>query len=433
MRRQKLTVDRQTAIQPVDTETWHKEIKDVFSRMSKGIQSEINKLPETSGVIKNVLSAIQWHNSIRPKSTIKNQNRQFSLISASAPKWDSSGKYPAWSYIRLIQELYVARNFNLAFRRYFNCYFDRDHYLSDTIDFVSEIKDEFKFNIYDDPGIAESVASEQILVSGLENDIAHELALAHTLSYEIKLDRISAINIATASYIIADFTAADDLNFNLDDPLDFIHTREYSNDPSQAYPLFFQCQYLSILQEAFMPDLSISFPMFNCFHLKGKIGDAMITGPGLVEFDLERDGTVHPIDLQGERPAEIAGYGYDLAFPMTAIPLGNLRRQCPKWRSDRRFRQLGVLPFLFPGNNNVWTMYSERLLDLLKVDRIFALMPHMEYWSKPFSDWADDDWNNCGLSALWDINSGYVLWAKGANKFDDMYKIGKPIEEFLKT
>ncbi|MEK7400561.1 MAG: hypothetical protein AAB116_26755, partial [Candidatus Poribacteria bacterium] len=143
--------------------------------------------------------------------------------------------------------------------------------------------------------------------------------------------------------------------------------------------------------------------------------------------------TVHPVDLQGERPKEIARYGYDLVFPMTAIPLGNLRRQCSEWRSSRRLRPMGVLPFLFHSSGNVWARYPEKFLDLFKVDRIFTLMPDIEYWSKPFSDWTDDDWSNCGLSALWDIRSGRVLWAKGAHKVDEMNNIGKPIEEFLKT
>ena len=40
--------------------------------------------------------------------------------------------------------------------------------------------------------------------------------------------------------------------------------------------------------------------------------------------------------------------GYDLTFPMTAVPLGQLRRECGEWRSDRWYRPLGVAPFLLP-------------------------------------------------------------------------------------
>jgi hypothetical protein len=190
--------------------------------------------------------------------------------------------------------------------------------------------------------------------------------------------------------------------------------------------------YSSIIQEAFWPDLSRSFPMFNLFHLRGKIGDAMLTGPGLVEFDRESDGrTVHPVDLEGKRPEEVARFGYDLVFPMTAVPLGNLRMQCPKWRSERKYRPLGVAPFLLPGLDKIWSKHSEIFSNLFKVDRIFALLPRIELWSKPFNQWTDEDWKTCGLSALWDIESGKVLWAKGPQCVDGMHEIGKPIEEFI--
>jgi hypothetical protein len=209
----------------------------------------------------------------------------------------------------------------------------------------------------------------------------------------------------------------------------FVHTRVL--DLVDA--AFGQSVYSSTLQEGFWPDLSHSFPMFNCFHLRGRIGDAMLIGPGLVEFDLERDGrTVHPVDLEGRYPEEVTRSGYDLVFPMTAVPLGELRRQCPEWRSDREYRSLGVVPFLAPDAAECWSRQSQRLLQLFKVDRIFALLPRIEFWSKPFAEWTDEDWKTSGLSALWDIRFGRVLWAKGAHHVDEMQSIGKPIEEFLK-
>ena len=46
--------------------------------------------------------------------------------------------------------------------------------------------------------------------------------------------------------------------------------------------------------------------------------------------------------------------------------------------------------------------------------------------------WTAEDWETCGLSALWDIRSGRVLWAKGAHHVDEMQEVGKPVDEFLK-
>ena len=49
---------------------------------------------------------------------------------------------------------------------------------------------------------------------------------------------------------------------------------------------------------------------------------------------------------------------------------------------------------------------------------------------KPFADWTDDDWANCGISALWRIEEGRVLWADGAWTREEMLAVGVPYEEF---
>ena len=58
-------------------------------------------------------------------------------------------------------------------------------------------------------------------------------------------------------------------------------------------------------------------------------------------------------------------------------------------------------------------------------------MPKPELWLKRFDDWTETDWRTCGLSALWDIESGIVYWAEGAHQAEDMKRIGKPIEQFI--
>ena len=116
---------------------------------------------------------------------------------------------------------------------------------------------------------------------------------------------------------------------------------------------------------------------------------------------------------------------------MTAIPLGALRKNCPKWRSDRRLRPLGVAPFLLPEAQEVWPRHADFLRQRFRVDRLFALLPRIELWSKPFAEWSDDDWQTCGYSALWDVTTGRVLWAKGAHEVAEMPEVGKPFDEFF--
>ena len=223
------------------------------------------------------------------------------------------------------------------------------------------------------------------------------------------------------------------LNFRLGRGItsDFARYRDFACAPvtdSNAVTSLF-----SLLQAAFFPDLSRSFPMLGCFNLQGNIGDAMLIGPGLVEFELECDGrTVHPVDLQGHHPKALSRFGYDLVFPMTAIPLGTLRKTCPAWRSDRNLRRLGTLPFVLPGQGNLQPRFTDVFEPRLQVDRIFALLPRFELWSKPFDEWTDEDWQTRVQSALWIIETGEVLWAQGAYTVEEMHRVGQPRKTFSK-
>ncbi len=65
------------------------------------------------------------------------------------------------------------------------------------------------------------------------------------------------------------------------------------------------------------------------------------------------------------------------------------------------------------------------------MSRIFALLPYFELWDKPFDDWTKEDWANCGYSALWNLETGVVLWAKGAHHVDEMTEQGVEAPEFF--
>jgi hypothetical protein len=197
----------------------------------------------------------------------------------------------------------------------------------------------------------------------------------------------------------------------------------------------------SLLQYAFDTELSKSWPALGLSGLTGQVGDAKLVGPGLLELELGiGDGKVRFSGTEGHAPAGLAQRGYDLTFPMTAVPLGQLRRQCEKWRSDRWYRPLGVAPFLMPALHDVWPAHAEFLQETFKVPHIYCLLPRFELWSKRFSDWTDANWHDPeNLSALWDLSgrltgtAGQVLWARGTRYIDDMTKVGLPAPEFLEA
>ena len=160
----------------------------------------------------------------------------------------------------------------------------------------------------------------------------------------------------------------------------------------------------------------------------------MLTAPGRVQLEIQEDGrTVRSAAMPGHFFGPGRDLDYDQVFPMMSVPLGNLREECHAWRTDRNERWLGVAPFLLPGYDDVWRKHREALRNFFPVDHVFALMPPIQLWSKPFEDWTDHDWQNGMLSALWDLNEGAVLWADGAHRSDDMRRVGKPIDEFLSS
>jgi hypothetical protein len=95
---------------------------------------------------------------------------------------------------------------------------------------------------------------------------------------------------------------------------------------------------------------------------------------------------------------------------MSAIPLGRLRREFPKWREDRRYRLLAVVPFLVPDLGDLWAKHAEELRrTFAPLDSLYALQPAEPLWNKPFAEWTHDDWQHPDhKSILWNIRTGEV-------------------------
>ncbi len=188
---------------------------------------------------------------------------------------------------------------------------------------------------------------------------------------------------------------------------------------------------LHLLPEAFADDLSRSFPALGVCGLKGRAGDGWLIAPGWIEWDVDLATATVRQDSPKEQWSQcLVEKGYDLVFPLTHVPLGRLRRDCPTWRSDRDFRAIGVLAYFFLGSEG-FKEQSQDFLAIFKIPQIHALMPKPELWLKPFDDWTEMDWNTCGLSALWDIKSSIVYWAEGAHSVEDMKRVGKPTDQFI--
>lgn len=209
----------------------------------------------------------------------------------------------------------------------------------------------------------------------------------------------------------------------------------------RSVPMVRLCLDLVWLQSAFSSDLSVSWPPFGLANVRGPIGNGRLVSPCNVQAELQDDGrTVLWTDADGEQPEKLTGRGYDLTFPLAAVPLGRLRRECPEWRTDLSFQFLGLAPFVLPVNAETWRGSIELAQKAFRVPQVFCLLPRFELWSKRFSDWTDADWHDPeNLSALWDLSghltgtAGQVLWARGTHDVKEMPKIGLPAPEFLKT
>ena len=151
------------------------------------------------------------------------------------------------------------------------------------------------------------------------------------------------------------------------------------------------------LQEGFFPTLRESWPPLGMFGRDGMIGEAFLTAPATCGFSPPRENQLEQME-------------YDLCFPLTVNPLSRLRTAQPAWISDRRIRPLATLPFLFPGNADVWRKQSAGLRKRVGVDSLYAFIPAYDLWWKPFADWTDADLRHPqNLSLFWDVNTGEVL------------------------
>lgn len=393
----RLTADRKTAMPREDIEDWPGLFRDVFQRWCSWLQGHLDQ--HSSRLAPGLLSALAFKSELRPKAATTPWIRRWQIGTAHQAEW--AGK---WLKTLLLQEVYstfsFSRDSTLAHARALDVALAhalaRDHALNFTH--------------------AHALARDRACV--LDIDLALDIDLNRTLDLAIALIRARTLVHDFARALVRDFARGPDFDMVFSKTSIYIYWRI-----SLA---------LYILPEAFAGDLSHSLPALGICGLKGRASDGWLIAPGCIEWDVNPETAEVCRDSPKERwsPA-LQNMGYDLVFPLTNIPLGRLRRDCPEWRSDRSFRTRGVLAF-FLLDLEFFTQHNHKFLDLFKVHQIHTLMPKPELWLKPFDDWTEEDWKTCGLSALWDIESGRVYWAEGAHKAEDMPRVGKLIDEFIK-
>lgn len=62
---------------------------------------------------------------------------------------------------------------------------------------------------------------------------------------------------------------------------------------------------------------------------------------------------------------------------MTAVPLGQLRRGCGEWRTNRWYRPPGVAPFLLSALHDVWPGHADFLRETFGVPHIYCLLSRL--------------------------------------------------------
>jgi hypothetical protein len=76
---------------------------------------------------------------------------------------------------------------------------------------------------------------------------------------------------------------------------------------------------------------------------------------------------------------------------------------------------LAVLPFLYPGLQEIWPKNVNILQEIFNpIASLYALNPAQSLWFKPFAEWTRADWKHPDHeSVLWDIRTGAVTTYPG--------------------
>ncbi len=377
----RLTADRRKALSREDVDGWPAAVSGVFGRYAAWLQQEIDQ--NGLALSRPLLTLVSIGRKIRPRPRKASAEFQTAI---DARHFNSN--FLVWSSNSLRRDL--TRNLDRA----------RD------LDLASTRAQDLRLGGARDLGLDACVLLARALNQDLNRDLNRDLADA------LNQDRDSVLDPGP------------------DPNLDITLARDFARDLNEYWAIAWGATLSNhVLAEGFAADLANSLPALGVHGLTGRPGLGKLIAPGSIEWNADANASV-----QSYPDYNISGlddWGYDLVFPFTNLPTADLRRKCPGWIEHRGYRALGVLPFLLLGQKEFFGKHSTASKRLFRRKQIFALLPELRLWSKPFPEWTDEDWQTCGLSALWDIESGEVYWAEGAQNAAEMKKVGLPIKQFL--
>lgn len=387
----RLTADRKTALQRADIDDWPSVFESVFQRWCDRLQEFLNQY--SLQLVSGLLSIFSIKPKLHPSIPATPQLSRWQLKLANHPaEWVGR-----WCTGLLSQKSIVISDFPFA-----------DVYTRACSHAHNRVG----------PSINARTLSRKLTLH-------HDLARAREFARNLSLDLAHDHDLARAVAFARDRTLVTTYCADVLAPA-------FATFRNHAWICWESSLVFHLLPDAFADDLSRSFPALGVCGLKGCAGNGWLVAPGWIEWDVDSvTAKVQKDSLKEQWPQYLTAKGYDLIFPLTHIPLRQLRRNCPKWQSDRSYRALGTLAYFYLGSQEFFREQRQACFQLFKVPYIHALMPKPELWLKPFQDWTETDWNTCGLSALWDIESGVVYWAEGTHKADEMKQIGEPIEKFI--
>ncbi|MEM6326609.1 MAG: hypothetical protein AAF791_05770 [Bacteroidota bacterium] len=241
-----------------------------------------------------------------------------------------------------------------------------------------------------------------------------------TLARDLDRARTLAFSLASGRYRAPDPTPARDLARDLARDRARTLRRTLARTRTLARALG-PAALAAFAQEQFFPTIQQSFPRMHLFHLNGQIGHCALVAPAHPLLEPESDSrTLRRFERGQETAPLLQTYAYDLVFPLTAIPLGALRRHhLDLWTDGTRPFRIAQAPFLFPELEHVWPRHASLFQEWLgsEIEGIYAFLPPEELWDTPFEAWTppdqeDSDWRK-GHSAYWHLASGTVRWVRG--------------------
>lgn len=273
-----------------------------------------------------------------------------------------------------------------------------------------------------------------------DRGVDNALNLAHLLSLDVPGIRLVILSLACKKQSPKILDIHDELAKHIEThptyeiPARIQLSRERDFNAFAKHPAVSAALWTSLLQEGFFPDLRQSWARLGLYGFKGAVGNATLLSPSQMKVETESDGiTTKAADFLNDLPPEILGRGYDLVFPTTAVALGSLRKNCQAWRTDRWLRRYATLPFTCPSFNEFTEHDRQKLQQFFRVKQLYALLPAVDLWSKPFQGWSESDWQHPeNLSALFDLAGNTLLWATGSGSVDWIRQVGISAADFFR-